>query len=91
MKKSKFTEQRTADRVRTSAGGGWNAGCRGVYRWKQLYGGLLPSEPSEVKKLRQLEEENARLRKVVADLPPRQGDVAGGDPPNAMTPARGAR
>jgi putative transposase len=24
--------------------------------------------PSEVKKLRQLEEENARLRKVVADL-----------------------
>ena len=35
------------------------------YRWKQLYGGLMPSE---VKKLRQLEEENARLRKVVADL-----------------------
>jgi putative transposase len=35
------------------------------YRWKQLYGGLMPSE---VKKLRQLEEENSRLRKVVADL-----------------------
>ena len=35
------------------------------YRWKQLYGGLLPSE---VKRLRQVEEENARLRKVVADL-----------------------
>jgi putative transposase len=35
------------------------------YRWKQLYGGLMSSE---VKKLRQLEEENARLRKVVADL-----------------------
>jgi putative transposase len=35
------------------------------YRWKQLYGGLMPSE---VKKLRQLEEENTRLRKVVADL-----------------------
>ena len=34
------------------------------YRWKQLYGGLLPSE---VKRLRQVEEENARLRKVVAD------------------------
>jgi putative transposase len=29
------------------------------YRWKQLYGGLMPSE---VKKLRQLEEENTRLR-----------------------------
>ena len=35
------------------------------YRWKQLYGGLMPSE---VKKLRQLEEENGRLRKVVSDL-----------------------
>jgi Transposase len=35
------------------------------YRWKQLYGGLMPSE---VKKLRQLEEENTPLRRVVADL-----------------------
>jgi putative transposase len=35
------------------------------YRWKQLYVGLMPSE---VKKLRQLEDENGRLRKVVADL-----------------------
>ena len=35
------------------------------YRWKQLYGGLMPSE---VKKPRQLEEENTRLRKVAADL-----------------------
>ena len=35
------------------------------YRWKQLYGGLMPTE---VKRLRQLEEENGRLRKVVADL-----------------------
>jgi hypothetical protein len=29
-----------------------------VYSWKQLYGGLMPSE---VKKLRQLEEENTRF------------------------------
>jgi len=35
------------------------------YRWKQLYGGLMPSE---VKKLRQLEEENGKLKKIVADL-----------------------
>jgi putative transposase len=34
------------------------------YHWKQLYGGLLPSE---LKKLRQLEKENGWLRKVVAD------------------------
>ena len=31
------------------------------------YGGLMPSE---VRKLRQLEEENARLRRLVADLSP---------------------
>jgi putative transposase len=35
------------------------------YRWKQKYGGLMPSE---VKKLRHLEEENVRLKKLVADL-----------------------
>jgi putative transposase len=34
-----------------------------LFRWKQLYGGLMPSE---VKKLRQLEEETTRLRKVIA-------------------------
>jgi putative transposase len=32
------------------------------FRWKQLDGGLMPSE---VKKLRHLEEENTRQRKVV--------------------------
>jgi putative transposase len=35
------------------------------HRWKQKYGGLMPSE---VKRLRHLEEENVRLRKLVADL-----------------------
>jgi len=35
------------------------------YRWKKKYGGLMPSE---VRKLRQLEEENTRLRRLVADL-----------------------
>jgi putative transposase len=32
------------------------------YRWIQLYGGLTPSE---VKKLRQLEDENSRLLRKV--------------------------
>jgi putative transposase len=43
------------------------AGGRAVHpiRWKQKYGGLMPSE---VEKLRHLEEENARLKKLVADL-----------------------
>lgn len=34
------------------------------YRWKAKYAGL---ELSEVKRLRQLEEENRRLKKLVAD------------------------
>jgi putative transposase len=35
------------------------------YRWKAQYGGL---EVSQLRKLRQLEEENRRLKQVVADL-----------------------
>ena len=35
------------------------------YRWKQQYGGLEASEVSELKHLR---DENAKLRKLVADL-----------------------
>ena len=35
------------------------------YRWKKKYGGMLPSD---MKRLKQLEEENAKLKKLVADL-----------------------
>jgi len=35
------------------------------YRWKKEYGGL---EPAEVRELKQLREENAKLKKLVADL-----------------------
>lgn len=35
------------------------------YRWRKKYGGL---EASEVKRLRQLEEENGKLKQLVADL-----------------------
>jgi putative transposase len=35
------------------------------YRWKAKYGGM---DVSEAKRLRQLEEENGRLKKLVADL-----------------------
>jgi len=35
------------------------------YRWKAKYGRLLPSE---VKRLKQLEEENNKLKQLVADL-----------------------
>ena len=35
------------------------------YRWKKKYGGL---GVSELRRLRQLEEENRRLKRMVADL-----------------------
>ena len=70
---SKFAEQQIAFALQQAESGTVVAEvCRKMgiseatfYRWKQVYGGLMPSE---VKRLRQLEEENTRLRKVVADL-----------------------
>ncbi len=35
------------------------------YRWKQKYGDL---EPSQVRELKQLRDENAKLKRIVADL-----------------------
>jgi putative transposase len=35
------------------------------YRWKKKYGGLVVSE---LRRLRQLEKENRRLKRMVADL-----------------------
>ena len=35
------------------------------FNWKKKYAGLMPSE---MKRLRELEEENGRLKRIVADL-----------------------
>lgn len=35
------------------------------YRWKKVYGGMLPSEARELKQLR---DENTKLKRLVADL-----------------------
>ena len=35
------------------------------YRWKNTYGGMLPSEARELKQLR---DENVKLKRLVADL-----------------------
>jgi putative transposase len=35
------------------------------FNWKKKYAGLLPAE---MKRLKQLEDENGRLKKIVADL-----------------------
>lgn len=73
MKKSKFTEEQIVFALKQAEGGTPIAEITrrlGVteatfYRWKQKFGGLMPSE---VKKMKQLEEENIRLKRVVADL-----------------------
>ena len=73
MKKSKFTEQQIAFILKQADDGvSVEDTCRkaGIsiqtyYRWRQKYGGLMPSE---MKRLRQLEEENGRLKRIVADL-----------------------
>lgn len=73
MKRSKFSEQQIAFILR-QAEEGVSVGevCRKVgiseqtyYRWRKRYGGMMPSE---MKRLKQLEEENMRLKKLVADL-----------------------
>ena len=73
MRKKTFSEEQIALALREAEmGTPVTEVCRrlGVseqsfYRWKKKFGGLMPSE---VRKLRQLEEENARLRRLVADL-----------------------
>ena len=72
MKKTKFNEEQIAmdlhlaDQPRvedvTRKLGISNAT---FYRWKSQYGGLLPAE---VKRSKQLEEENRKLKALVADL-----------------------
>jgi putative transposase len=73
MKKSRFTEVQVAYALRQAeAGMPVMDVCRNLgiseatfYIWKKKYGDL---GASEVRRLRQLEEENARLKRVVADL-----------------------
>jgi putative transposase len=73
MKRSKFSEGQTAYILRQAEEGtAIGEVCRkaGIseatfYVWRKKYAGLMPSE---MKRLKQLEEENGKLKKIVADL-----------------------
>jgi len=73
MKRSRFSEAQIAFVLRQAEEGTRvEEVCRkaGIspatfYAWRKKYGGLMPSE---MKRLRQLEEENGRLKRIVADL-----------------------
>ena len=72
MRRSRFTDEQIISILRQADSGTQVAElCRhyGItsttfYRWKRKFGGM---ELSEAKRLRKLEEENRRLKRIVAD------------------------
>ena len=73
MKASKFTDAQKAFIIKQGEEGTPVAEvCRkaGIsqatyFNWKKKYAGMMPSE---MKRMRELEQENTRLKKIVADL-----------------------
>ena len=73
MPRSRFTEEKIIEILKESEAGAKTVElCRrhGVsqntfYLWRKKYGGM---DVSDAKRLRQLEDENRRLKKAVADL-----------------------
>jgi putative transposase len=73
MKKTRYTEEQIAFALRQAEAGTavtevvrkLGVSEQTFYRWKRKYGGL---GVGEVRRLRQLEEENGKLKRIVADL-----------------------
>ena len=73
MKKTKFTEEQIAFALKQAETGTrvqevirkLGISEQTFYNWKKKYGGL---GPSELRRLKQLEEENRQLKRMVADL-----------------------
>jgi putative transposase len=73
VKKKRFSvEQITSVLQQVQGGVPIGEVCRQVgiseqsfYRWKKIYGSMLPSEARELKQLR---DENTKLKRLVADL-----------------------
>lgn len=73
MKRSRFTEEQIIGILREAQGeltvkavcARHNISEQTYYGWKRKYGGM---EVSEARRLRSLEEENGRLKRLVAEL-----------------------
>lgn len=73
MKRKRFSEEQIAFALRQAEGGTTiEEICRKMgiseptfYRWKKVYAGM---GVTEIRRLKQLEDENAKLKRVVADL-----------------------
>jgi len=73
MRSSKFTEEQIAFALRQAETGTsvkevirkMGISEQTFYRWKKKYSGMMPSD---LRRLKQLEEENRQLKKLVADL-----------------------
>ncbi len=73
MKRKRFSEEQIAFALRQADSGTTiEETCRKMgisepnfYRWKKVYAGM---GVTEIRRLKQLEDENAKLKRVVADL-----------------------
>lgn len=74
MKKSRFTESQIFAILKEGESGvlmvpelcrKHNVGQSTYYKWKAKYGGM---EQSDLKRMKELEEENAKLKKMFADV-----------------------
>ncbi len=73
MKKSRFTEEQIIGALQQLDGGipaknvarDLGVNVQTLYRWRKKFGGM---DVSDARRLKQLEEENRRLKRLVADL-----------------------